>query len=184
MESKYQQKLKKEEYRRKKRESEDAATWEKKMIQREKAKKLEEKQQKQEWQRQQMFADDHYLKTIELLNSLDLGPSSGISCKANHCKPESTAWARSRSYKQIQREEENRKLQEMKDAQRRKAELLELKQRKEEKIRIKALQKEQQRVNNAFLDKLQNSHQLGDMYQSGCLGNTDFSADSWEVEYE
>ncbi|KAH0624434.1 hypothetical protein JD844_031862 [Phrynosoma platyrhinos] len=91
--------------------------------------------------------------------------------------------ARSHTYRQLQRQEENRKLQEMKEEQRRKAELLELKQKQEEKMRIRAHQNEQQRVNNAFLDRLQNNNQPGGIYQPVCLGNMGFTADSWESQY-
>ncbi|XP_061485887.1 epithelial-stromal interaction protein 1 isoform X1 [Rhineura floridana] len=148
-----------------------------------KANKLEEKQRQQEWQRQQMLDEDHHLKTTEFLKRLDISPCRRTPCQTDHHNLKSTAWTRSQSYKQIQRQEENRKLQEMKEEQRRKAELLELKQRQEERIRMKAHQNEQRRVNNEFLDRLQNSCQPGGMYQSGRRGNMDFSADSWEPEY-
>ncbi|XP_053161234.1 epithelial-stromal interaction protein 1 isoform X2 [Hemicordylus capensis] len=175
LQSKYQQKLKREEYGRIKREAEEADILKKKAIQREKANKLEEKRRQQEWQRQQMFDEDYFLKTTAFLNSLDMGPSERTSCQTDCHDFKSSAWARSHSYKRIQRQEEDRKLQEMKEEQRRKAELLQHKQKQEERVRIKA----QQRVNNAFLDRLQGNSQPGSIYRSGCLGNMDSSADSW-----
>ncbi|XP_033010185.1 epithelial-stromal interaction protein 1 isoform X2 [Lacerta agilis] len=179
IQSKYQQKLKKEEYERLKREAEEADILKMKMIQREKANKLEEKQRQQEWRRHQMLAEDHCLKNSELLHRLNVSPFSRTPCAVDHHNLQSTAWTRSQSYKQMQREEQNRKLQQMKEEQRRKAELLELKKREEERIRMKAHQNEQRRVNNDFLDRLQNNSQPGGVYQSGCLGNMPFIADSW-----
>ncbi|XP_042314810.1 epithelial-stromal interaction protein 1 isoform X2 [Sceloporus undulatus] len=181
--SKYQQKLKKEKYETIKREAEEADILKKKAIQREKAKKLEEKQRQQEWQRHQMLDEDYLLKTTEFLNRLDFGSSNQRTCQTDCSSLESTAWARSHTYRQLQRQEENRKLQEMKEEQRRKAELLELKQKQEEKMRMRTHRNEQQRVNNAFLDRLQNNNQPGGIYQSGYLGNMGFTADSWESRY-
>ncbi|XP_062983490.1 epithelial-stromal interaction protein 1 isoform X2 [Elgaria multicarinata webbii] len=179
IQSKYQQKLKKEKYEQIKREAEEVDLLKKKAIQREKANKLEEKQRQQEWQRRQMLEEDHYLKTTEFLSRLDLVPPRRSSCQSGCNSLESSAWARGHTYREIQRQEEDRRLQEMKEEQRRKAELLELKQRQEERTRIN----EQQRVNNAFLDRIQNNGRPGGIYQSGRLGNMGFSADSWEPEY-
>ncbi|XP_053253244.1 epithelial-stromal interaction protein 1 isoform X3 [Podarcis raffonei] len=184
IQSKYQQKLKKEEYERRKREAEEADILKMKMIQREKANKLEEKQRQQEWQRHWMFAEDHCLKNTELLHRLDVSPFNRTPCPTNHHNLQPTSWTRSQSYKKMQREEENRKLQQMKEEQRRKAELLELKKREEERIRMKAQQNEQRRVNNDFLDRLQNNSQPGGVYQSGCLGNMPFIADSWPEHFQ
>ncbi|XP_054829017.1 epithelial-stromal interaction protein 1 [Eublepharis macularius] len=181
--SKYQQKLKKEDYGRRKREAEEAELLKKKALQREKAEKLEEKRRQEQWQRRQMFDEDNYVKTTEYLNKLALGPCKRTSCQTEGRGLESTPWARSRTYKEIQRQEEDRKLQEMKEEQRRKAEILELKQRQEERTRVKAHQSNQQRVNNAFLDRLQHSHQPGGPCLPEGLGNMDFSADGWEPHY-
>nr|XP_020652685.1 epithelial-stromal interaction protein 1 isoform X2 [Pogona vitticeps] len=183
IQSKYKKKLKKEEYERIKREAEEADILKKKAIQREKANRLEEKERQQEQQRQQMLEEDHYLQTTKFLNRLDRGSSKRTSCETEHSSLESTAWARSHAHRQIQRQEENRILQRMKEEQRKKAELLALKQRQEERMRIEAHQNEQRRVNNAFLDRLQNNSQPGGIYQSGCLGNMHFSADSWGSEH-
>ncbi|XP_060089558.1 epithelial-stromal interaction protein 1 isoform X2 [Heteronotia binoei] len=178
--SKYQQKLKREEYGRIRREAEEAELLRKKAIQREKANKLEEKQRQEQWQRRQMFHEDNYMKPTELLNKLAFGPSQRTSCTAESHGLESTPWARSRAYKQLQRQEDDRRLQEMKEEQRRKAEMLELKQRQEERTRVKAHQRDQQRVNNAFLDRLQHSHQPGGTCLSRSLGYMDFSSDDWD----
>ncbi|CAI5780309.1 Hypothetical predicted protein [Podarcis lilfordi] len=156
IQSKYQQKLKKEEYERRKREAEEADILKMKMIQREKANKLEEKQRQQEWQRHRMFAEDHCLKNTELLHRLDASPFNRTPCPMNHHNLQPTAWA----------------------------ELLELKKREEERIRMKAHQNEQRRVNNDFLDRLQNNSQPGGVYQSGCLGNMHFIADSWPEHFQ
>ncbi|XP_032082164.1 epithelial-stromal interaction protein 1 [Thamnophis elegans] len=59
IQSKYQQKLKKDDYERNRREAEEAEILKKKAIQRDKANKLEEKRKQQEWQRQQMLREDH-----------------------------------------------------------------------------------------------------------------------------
>nr|XP_056718097.1 epithelial-stromal interaction protein 1 [Euleptes europaea] len=178
--SKYQQKLKREHYGRIKREEEEAELLKKKALQREKADKLEEKRRQEQWQRRQMFDEDNYIKTTEFLNNLALGPSQRTSCQAEGHSLESTPWARSRAYKQHQRQEEDRKLQEMKEEQRRKAEVLELKQRQEERIRVTAHRHDQQRVNNAFLERLQHNNRPGSTCPSGGLGNTDFSSDGWQ----
>ena len=183
IQSKYKQKLKKEEYGRIKREAEEADMLKKKAVQREKANRLEKKRRQQEQQRQQMLEEDHYLKTVEFLSRLDIGSSKRTSCETESSRLESTAWARSRAHRQMQRQEENRMLQKMKEEQREKAELLALKQRQEERRRREAHQNEQQRVNNAFLDRLQNNSQPDGIYQSGCLGNMHFTTDSWESEY-
>nr|XP_060625230.1 epithelial-stromal interaction protein 1 [Anolis sagrei ordinatus] len=183
MQSKYRQKLKREEDERIRREAEEADILKKKAIQREKANKLEEKQRQQEWQRRQMFDEDHFVKNTQFLNRMDLSPSNRRSYQTDYRSLESTSWARHHTHRELQRQEENRKLQEMKEEQRRKAELLELKQKQEEKMRLRKHQNEQQRVNNAFLDRLQSNSQPGGIYHSGCLGNMGFTADSWEYDY-
>ncbi|XP_005308230.2 epithelial-stromal interaction protein 1 isoform X2 [Chrysemys picta bellii] len=184
LQSKYQQKLKREEYARIKKETEEAEILTMKMIQREKADKLEEKRRQQEKQRREMFNEDHYFKTTELLERLDLGLPKRNSCQMANLSPESTAWTRSHTYKQRLQEDENRKLQEMKAEQRRKGELLELRREQEEQERTKVHQNEQRRVNNAFLDRLQNKSQPSGIHQSGHFENMDrFGGDSWHARY-
>ncbi|KFQ50760.1 Epithelial-stromal interaction protein 1, partial [Nestor notabilis] len=185
MQSKYQQKLKREEHIKAKKEAEEDEILKKKAIQREKAERLEIKKRQQEMQRREMFLDDQYYKTNGLLNRLGLGLPKSDSCQIANHGPESTAWMRSRTYKQALREDENRRLEEMKQEQRRKAELMEFKQKQKEEDRMRARQDEQRRcfqslfifccilrVNNAFLDRLQNKTQptsIGQPENSGSL---------------
>ncbi|KAM9173165.1 epithelial-stromal interaction protein 1 [Pangshura tecta] len=184
LQSKYQQKLKREEYARIKKETEEAEILTMKMIQREKAEKLEEKRRQQEKQRREMFNEDHYFKTTELLDRLDLGLPKRNSCQMANPSPESTAWTRSRTYKQRLQEDENRRLQEKKAEQRRKGELLELRREQGEQERTKVHQNEQRRVNNAFLDRLQNKSQPSSIHQSGHFEDMDhFGGDSWHSRY-
>ncbi|NWS46164.1 ESIP1 protein, partial [Probosciger aterrimus] len=136
------------------------------------AERLEVKKGQQEMRRREMFLEDQNYKTNELLNRLDLGLPKSDSCQIANHGTGSTAWMRSHMYKQALREDETRRLEEMKQEQWRKAELLEFKQKQEEKDRMRARQDEQRRcfqslfifcsilrVNNAFLDRLQNKTQ-------------------------
>nr|XP_009916411.1 PREDICTED: epithelial-stromal interaction protein 1 isoform X2 [Haliaeetus albicilla] len=149
-----------------------------------KAERLEAKKRQQEMQRRDMFLEDQYYKTNELLNRLDLGLPKSDSCQIANCGPESTAWMRSHTYKQALREDENRRLEEMKQEQRRKAEFIEFKQKQEEEARTRAHRNEQRRVNNAFLDRLQNKTQPNSTYQPGYSGSLDYlSNDAWESHY-
>ncbi|XP_070607490.1 epithelial-stromal interaction protein 1 [Erythrolamprus reginae] len=86
IQSKCQQKLKKDDYERNKREAEEAEILKKKAIQRVKANKLEEKRRQQEWERQQMRREDHTAQTAEFLSQLDLSPSSTTSCPGDCCR--------------------------------------------------------------------------------------------------
>ncbi|XP_049671751.1 epithelial-stromal interaction protein 1 isoform X1 [Accipiter gentilis] len=184
MQSKYQQKHKREEYVKAKKAAEEAEILKKKAIQREKAERLEAKKRQQEMQRRDMFLEDQYYKTNELLNRLDLGLPKSDSCQIANCGPESTAWMRSHTYKQALREDENRRLEEMKQEQRRKAEFMEFKQKQEEEARTRAHRNEQRRVNNAFLDRLQNKTQPNSIYQPGYSGSLDYLGnDAWESHY-
>ncbi|NXF99847.1 ESIP1 protein, partial [Sakesphorus luctuosus] len=180
MQSKYQQKHKREEYVKAKKAAEEAEILKKKAIQREKAERLEVKKRQQEMQRREMLLEDQNYKTNELLNRLDVHLPKSDSCQIANPGPESTAWTRSHAYKQALREEENRRLEEMKQEQRRKAELMEFKQKQEEEARTRAHQNEQRsylqslfsfyctlRVNNAFLDRLQKKTQHNNSYQPG-----------------
>ncbi|XP_008932862.1 epithelial-stromal interaction protein 1 [Manacus vitellinus] len=170
MQSKYQQKHKREEYVKAKKAAEEAEILKKKAIQREKAERLEVKKRKEEMQRREMFLEDQNYKTNELLNRLHLGLPKSDSCQIANPGPESTAWTRSHAYKQALREDDNRRLEEMKQEQRRKAELMEFKQKQEEEARTRAHQNEQRRVNNAFLDRLQKKTQPDKSYQTGYTG--------------
>ncbi|KFP71665.1 Epithelial-stromal interaction protein 1, partial [Acanthisitta chloris] len=170
MQSKYQQKHKREEYVKAKKAAEEDEILKKKALQREKAERLEVKKRQQEMQRRETFLKDQYYKTNELLNRLDVGLPKSDSCQIANPGPESTAWTRSRAYKQAFREDETKRLEEMKQEQRKKAELMEFKQKQEEEARTRAHQHEQRRVNNAFLDRLQNKTQPNNIYQPGYTG--------------
>ncbi|XP_025954983.2 epithelial-stromal interaction protein 1 [Dromaius novaehollandiae] len=178
MQSKYQQKYKREEYIRTKKAAEEAEILKKKVIQREKAERLEAKKRQGEMQRREMYFEDEYYKTNELLNRLDLGLPKSDSCQIVNRGLESTAWTRSHTYKQALRDDENRKLEEMKQEQRRKAELMEFKQKQEEEARTRAHQNEQRRVNNAFLDRLQNKMQANSIYQPEYARSRDYFSNS------
>ncbi|NXP22321.1 ESIP1 protein, partial [Scytalopus superciliaris] len=170
MQSKYQKKHKREEYVKAKKAAEEAEILKKKAIQREKAERLEVKKKQQEIQRREMFLEDQYYKTNELLNRLDVGLPKSDSCQIANPGPESTAWTRSHAYRQALQEDENRRLEEMKQEQRRKGELMEFKQKQEEEARTRAHQNEQRRVNNAFLDRLQEKTQANNSNRPGYTG--------------
>uniref|UniRef100_A0A8C8AUQ4 Epithelial stromal interaction 1 n=1 Tax=Otus sunia TaxID=257818 RepID=A0A8C8AUQ4_9STRI len=164
MQSKYQQKHKREEYIKAKKAAEEAEILKKKAIQREKVN----------------MVTVELDKTNELLNRLDMGLPKSDSCQIANGGPESTAWTRSHTYKQALREDENRRLEEMKQDQRRKAELMEFKRKQEEEARTRAHQNEQRRVNNAFLDRLQNKMQPNCINQPGHSESLDYlSNDAW-----
>lgn len=170
MQSKYQKKHKREEYIKAKKAAEEAEIQKKKAIQREKAERLEVKKRQEKMQRREMLLEDQKYKTNELLNRLEMGLPKSDSCQIANPGPEPTAWKRSHAYKQGLQEDENRRLEEMKREQQRKAELMEFKQEQEEETRTRAHQKEQRRVNNAFLDRLQNKTQPNNIYQPGYTG--------------
>ncbi|NWS66782.1 ESIP1 protein, partial [Crotophaga sulcirostris] len=92
IQSKYQQKHKREEYVQAKKAAEEAEILKKKAIQREKAERLEVKKRQQEMQRREKFLEDQYHKTNELLNRLDLGLPKSDSCQITNRDPEPTAW--------------------------------------------------------------------------------------------
>ncbi|NWV23929.1 ESIP1 protein, partial [Origma solitaria] len=170
VQSKYQKKHKREEYIKAKKAAEEAEILKKKAIQREKAERLEVKKRKEEMQRRENWLEDQKYKTNELLNRLDVGLPKSDSCQIANPGPKSTAWERGHAYKQALREDENRRLEEMKQEQQRKAELMEFKQKQEEEARIRAHQNELRRVNNAFLDRLQNKTQPNNVNQPGYTG--------------
>ncbi|XP_068531457.1 epithelial-stromal interaction protein 1 isoform X1 [Anas acuta] len=156
VQSKYQQKYKREEYIKAKKAAEEAEILKKKAIQREKAERLEVKKRQQEMQRREMFLEDQYYKTNELLNRLELGLPKSDSCQIANRGPESTA----------------------------RAQLEESKQKNEEEARTRALQNEQRRVNNAFLDRLQNKAQTNNICQPGYSGSLDYlSNGAWGSSY-
>uniref|UniRef100_A0A8I5NNJ0 Epithelial stromal interaction 1 n=1 Tax=Papio anubis TaxID=9555 RepID=A0A8I5NNJ0_PAPAN len=189
MQSKYQQKLKREESVRIKKEAEEAELQKMKAIQREKSNKLEEKKRLQENLRREAFREHQQYKTTEFLSKLNVESPDRSACQSAVCGPQSStwklpvlprdhSWARIWAYRDSLRAEENRKLQKMKDEQHQKSELLELKRQQQEEERAKVQQTEHRRVNNAFLDRLQGKSQPGGLEQSGGCWNMN-SGNSW-----
>ncbi|KAM5312398.1 epithelial-stromal interaction protein 1 isoform 2-T2 [Glossophaga mutica] len=117
MQSKYQQKLKREEAVRIKKEAEEAEIQKMKAIQREKSEKLEEKKRLQENLRREAFREHQQYKTAEFLSRLETELPNRSICQTARHNPLSSPWARSQVYKDSVKEEENRKLQEMKKEQ-------------------------------------------------------------------
>lgn len=179
MQSKYQQKLKREEAVRLKKEAEEAEIQKMKAIQREKSNKLEEKKRLQENLRRQAFREHQQLKTAEFLSRLETERPNRSTCQFPPRDPHSSTWARSQAYKDSLKEEENRKLQKMKEEQHQKSELLEFKRQQQEEKRTNTRQAEQRRVNNAFLDRLQGS-QPGGLENFGGDWNMN-SGNSWDM---
>ncbi|XP_062957604.1 epithelial-stromal interaction protein 1 [Cynocephalus volans] len=191
MQSKYQQKLKREESVRIKKEAEEAELQKMKAIQREKSNKLKEKKRLQENLRREAFREHQQYKTSEFLSRLDTELPNISACHIALRNPQSSTWklpllprdhsrARSQAYKDSLREEENEKLQKMKNEQHRKSELLELKRQQQEEERAQIHQTEHRRVNNAFLDRLQGRSQPGGLEQSGGYWNMN-SGNSWQL---
>nr|KAF6460269.1 epithelial stromal interaction 1 [Molossus molossus] len=180
MQSKYQQKLKREEAIRIKKEAEEAEIQKMKAIQREKSKKLEEKRRLQEDLRRKAFREHQQYKTAEFLSRLETEFPNRSTHEIARCDPQSSTWARRQSYKDYLKEEENRKLQRMKDEQRQKSEVLEFKQQLQEEERTRAHQDEHRRVNNAFLDRLQGKSQPGGLEHFGGYWNMN-SGNSWDI---
>ncbi|XP_064217851.1 epithelial-stromal interaction protein 1 [Aotus nancymaae] len=180
MQSKYQQKLKREESVRIKKEAEEAELQKMKAIQREKSNKLEEKKRLEENRRREAFREHQQYKTAEFLSKLNTESPGRSACQSAVCGPQSSTWDRSWAYRDSLRAEENRKLQRMKDEQHQKSELLELKRQQQEEERAKIHQTEHRRVNNAFLDRLQGKSQPGGLKQSGGCWNMN-SSNSWGI---
>ncbi|XP_047579487.1 epithelial-stromal interaction protein 1 isoform X1 [Lutra lutra] len=179
MQSKYQQKLKREESVRIKKEAEEAKMQKMKAIQREKSNKLEEKKRLQENLRRETFREHRQYKTAEFLSRLAAELPDRSTHQIAH-DPQSSTWARSRAYKDSLKEEENKKLQKMKEEQHQKSELLEFKRQQQEEERTKTHQAEHRRVNNVFLDRLQGKSQPGGFEHFGGHWNTN-SGNSWDV---
>ncbi|XP_007946029.1 epithelial-stromal interaction protein 1, partial [Orycteropus afer afer] len=131
MQSKYQKKLKREESVRIKKEAEEAEIQKMKAIQREKSNKLEEKKRLEENLRRETFRDHQQYKTAEFLSQLQTELPNRSTYESTLYEPQSSTWklpvlprhnscARSKAYKDLLKEEENRKLQKMKEEQHRK----------------------------------------------------------------
>ncbi|XP_027446893.1 epithelial-stromal interaction protein 1 isoform X1 [Zalophus californianus] len=180
MQSKYQQKLKREESVRIKKEAEEAKMQKMKAIQREKSNKLEEKKRLQENLRREAFREHQQYKTAEFLSRLDAELPDRSTCQTALRVPQSSAWARSQAYKDSLKEEENKKLQKKKEEQHQKSELLEFNRQQQEEERTKTHQAEHRRVNNIFLDRLQGKSQPGGFEHVGGHWNMN-SGNSWDV---
>ncbi|XP_048197267.1 epithelial-stromal interaction protein 1 isoform X2 [Perognathus longimembris pacificus] len=152
MQSKYQQKLKREESLRIKKEVEEAELQKMKAIQREKSNKLEEKKRLQENLRREQLRDHHQYKTAEFLSRLDTELPNRRTCQTTFRDLQSSTWNKLLEPKRLQQEEE----------------------------RAKIHQTEHRRVNNAFLDRLQGTSQPGGLGQSGGYCNMN-SANSWDI---
>ncbi|XP_046519694.1 epithelial-stromal interaction protein 1 isoform X2 [Equus quagga] len=180
IQSKYQQKLKREESIRIKKEAEEAEIQKMKAIQREKSNKLEEKRRLQENLRREAFREHRQYKTAEFLSRLDTELPQRSACQIALHDPQSSTWARSWAYRDSLKEEENKKLQKMKEEQHQKSELLELKRQQQEEERTQTRQTEHRRVNNAFLDRLQARSQPGGLEHFGSYRNMN-SGNSWDI---
>ncbi|XP_032258841.1 epithelial-stromal interaction protein 1 isoform X1 [Phoca vitulina] len=161
MQSKYQQKLKREESVRIRKEAEEAKMQKMKAIQREKSNKLEEKKKLQESLRREAFREHRQYKTAEFLSRLEAELPDRSTRQIALRDPQSSTWARSQAYKDSLKEEENKKLQKKKEEQHQKSELLEFNRQQQEEERTKTHQAEHRRVNNVFLDRLQGKSQPG-----------------------
>ncbi|XP_068924786.1 epithelial-stromal interaction protein 1 isoform X3 [Petaurus breviceps papuanus] len=191
LQSKYQQKLKRQECIRLQKEVEEAKLQATKATQREKSNKLEEKRRLQEKQRREAFNDQPPCKSSEFLSNLEPKGPTRSSHQTSCLDTQYTTWklpalpkdrnlARNEVLKNTLKEQENEKLHKMKDEQGKKGELLELKRQWQEEERTKAHQREQRRVNNAFLDRIQGKSQPSGLYQFGGFGNMNCGRD-WDV---
>ncbi|XP_051839821.1 epithelial-stromal interaction protein 1 isoform X1 [Antechinus flavipes] len=204
LQSKYQQKLKREECVRVQKEVEEAKLQAIKAIQREKSNKLEEKTRLQEKQRREAFNIQNPCKSSECLNSQEPKVStrssrSDVLWKLPALHKDHNL-AKNEVFKNNLKEQEDQKLHKMKDEPCKKiftsngerrmpvdklditeqGELLELKRQWQEEERTKAHQREQRRVNNAFLDRIQSRSQPSGLHQFGSFGNMNCGRD-WGV---
>uniref|UniRef100_A0A8B9WJK6 Epithelial stromal interaction 1 n=1 Tax=Bos mutus grunniens TaxID=30521 RepID=A0A8B9WJK6_BOSMU len=191
IQSKYQKKLKKEECVRIKKEAEEAEVQKMRAAQREKSNKLEEKKRLQENLRRETFREYQQYKTAEFLRRFEADLPHRGACPVAGDDPQPSAWklpvlprdhswARRQAYMDTLKEEENQKLQKMKEGQHQKGELLEFKRQQQEEERTKSHQAEHRRVNNAFLDRLQGKSQPGGLQHFGGYWNMN-SGNSWDT---
>uniref|UniRef100_A0ABI7XXT4 Epithelial stromal interaction 1 n=1 Tax=Felis catus TaxID=9685 RepID=A0ABI7XXT4_FELCA len=154
-----------------------------------KSNKLEEKKRLQENLRREAFREHQQYKTAEFLSRLDTESPDRSTCQKALHDSQSSTWklpvlpgnptsARSWAYKDSLKEEENKKLQKMKEEQRQKSELLEFNRQQQEEERTRTHQAEHKRVNNAFLDRLQGKSQPGGFEHFGGHWNMN-SGNSW-----
>ncbi|XP_055397968.1 epithelial-stromal interaction protein 1 isoform X4 [Bubalus kerabau] len=180
IQSKYQKKLKREECVRIKKEAEEAEVQKMRAAQREKSNKLEEKKRLQENLRRETFREHQQYKTAEFLRRFEADLPHRGACPVAGDDPQPSAWARRQAYMDTLKEEENKKLQKIKEEQHQKGELLEFKRQQQEEERTKSHQAEHRRVNNAFLDRLQGKSQPGGLQHFGGYWNMN-SGNSWDT---
>ncbi|XP_046936156.1 epithelial-stromal interaction protein 1 isoform X3 [Lynx rufus] len=152
MQSKYQQKLKREESVRIKKQVEEARIQQMKAVQRQKSNKLEEKKRLQENLRREAFREHQQYKTAEFLSRLDTESPDRSTCQKALHDSQSSTWS----------------------------ELLEFNWQQQEEERTRTHQAEHKRVNNAFLDRLQGKSQPGGFEHFGGHWNMN-SGNSWDV---
>uniref|UniRef100_A0AAA9TEY0 Epithelial stromal interaction 1 n=2 Tax=Bos TaxID=9903 RepID=A0AAA9TEY0_BOVIN len=151
IQSKYQKKLKKEECVRIKKEAEEAEVQKMRAAQREKSNKLEEKKRLQENLRRETFREYQQYKTAEFLRRFEADLPRRGACPVAGDDPQPSAWARRQAYMDTLKEEENQKLQKMKEEQHQKGELLEFKRQQQEEERTKSHQAEHRRIHEKYL---------------------------------
>ncbi|XP_043550359.1 epithelial-stromal interaction protein 1 isoform X2 [Chiloscyllium plagiosum] len=156
-ESRFQKRSQKEDYNRKQKEAEELEYRKKKEIQREKANKLLEKQRQQEAQRKAQLQAEHRQANQQFLQRIEANTSYRHSPLPPNSTVPTTAWSKSRGYRETQREAEFQRLQEHKDEQRRKSELAAEETSRLESERQHRLQEEHRKKNQAFLDNLERS---------------------------
>ncbi|XP_067896370.1 epithelial-stromal interaction protein 1 isoform X2 [Heterodontus francisci] len=153
--AKFQQRAKKAEHDRKRKEAEELEIQKKKEIQREKANKLAEKRRQEDEQRKSQFQAEHHQANQQFLQRIETNRSYSHSpLPPNHTVP-TTSWAKSKTYRETQREAEQQKLRELKEEQRKKSELLAEKEYQQESERQRRLQEEHRKRNKSFLDNLE-----------------------------
>ncbi|XP_043435410.1 epithelial-stromal interaction protein 1 isoform X3 [Prionailurus bengalensis] len=152
MQSKYQQKLKREESVRIKKQVEEARIQQMKAVQRQKSNKLEEKKRLQENLRREAFREHQQYKTAEFLSRLDTESPDRSTCQKALHDSQSSTWS----------------------------ELLEFNRQQQEEDRTRTHQAEHKRVNNAFLDRLQGKSQPGGFEHFEGHWNMN-SGNSWDV---
>nr|KAF6427469.1 epithelial stromal interaction 1 [Rousettus aegyptiacus] len=142
--------------------------------------KLEEKKRLEENLRRETFRHHQQHKTAEFLSRLETDSPHRRTHQIAPRDPQPSTWARSQAYRDSLREEENRKLQKMKEEQHQKSELLERKRQQQEEERTDIRQAERRRVNNAFLDRLQGKSDPGGPEHFGGNWNLN-SGRGWDI---
>ncbi|KAE8626165.1 hypothetical protein XENTR_v10006528 [Xenopus tropicalis] len=132
----YKAQIQREEYKNKQRAEEEARIQAMKGIQRQKAEKLEETARQEDLKRQIKWQEDRHKTNNAFLNQMSWPAVSyeDYETYTNQSYGDlPTAWAVSNAYRQEQKMQEQRQLQQMKEEQRRKSELLDVTRIKQEK---------------------------------------------------